>query len=95
LIIPSTSAVCHSRNVGSVLDILVEVAYRTSNFMPWLNGHWYYGYEAESKPLPSLENSRLVVSAVLTLDDYSLVSLESRRESMRSTGEQEEHGGEL
>jgi len=82
-----------SGDIGSVFDVLVEIADMASNFMPRLKRERYEGDEAECEPLPSADEPARHVAAVLALHHLILVALERVPKRMGPTGEEEEHGG--
>lgn len=79
-------------DVGTVLNVLVEVANVAADLVPRLQREGNDWYEAKGEPLPALEYMAAEVAAVLALASDLLVALEARGEGVLSASKEEEHG---
>jgi len=79
-------------DVWPEFDILLKVADRTVDRVPWLEREWDEGDEAEGEPFPVFYDFSCEVAAVLALNRDVLIACEGRAEVVGSACEEEGHG---
>jgi hypothetical protein len=79
----SSTSFHHVLDVGSVFDVLVELADVAADVLIRFEAERDYWNETEREPLPSFVDARAVVAAVLALCGDVLVAFEERGEGCR------------
>jgi hypothetical protein len=76
----SSTSFHHVLDVGSVLDVLVELADVAADVLVGLETKWNNRDKTKRKPLPSFVDARAVITAVLALCGDVFVAFEERGE---------------